>query len=212
MKLALSLCAAATLVAANASAARIEAIYIDKGLLGPRIPEAGQLAEPFLEHKLATYLTEALLARRLTVIESSNDPSHTLFGPRTLYISLSYSRIPEGTAKPERYRGFATYVSQRDTSFEQSLGCSWQVAHALSQSGEKPWAARPGAGSAQTLLDPAGVRGYDALTVPSFVKGPAVFLEAGVMVSENEVARLGEAAVLRKMAGAIADGIDNCML
>jgi len=44
------------------------------------------------------------------------------------------------------------------------------------------------------------------------VKGPSVFLEAGVMVSEEEVSRLADPATLRKMASAIADGIDSCTL
>lgn len=198
------------ILAATAASARINAVYVDKGLLGPRLPEAGQLAEPFLEHKLAAYLTEALQARRIRVIEAANDPSQALFGRDTLYVSLSYTRIPEGTDKPNRYRGYALYVSQNDPVFDKSLACSWQVAHALSRAGEKPWAARTG--SAPTLLDPAGVRGYDSLTAPSFVKGPSVFLEAGVMVSDEEVARLADPATLRKVASAIADGIDSCTL
>lgn len=198
------------LLATTSASARINAVYVDKGLLGPRIPEAGQLAGPFLEHKLAAYVTEALQARRIRVIESANDPSPALFGRDTLYVSISYSRIPERTDKPNRYRGYALYVSQKDPVFDKSLACSWQVAHALSTAGEKPWTARVGA--APTLLDPAGVRGYDALTAPSFVKGPSVFLEAGVMVSEDEVARLQDPATLQKMASAIADGIDSCTL
>lgn len=198
------------LLATTSASARINAVYVDKGLLGPRIPEAGQLAEPFLEHKLAAYVTKALQARRIRVIESANDPSPAPFGRDTLYVSISYSRIPEGTDKPNRYRGYALYVSQKDPVFDKSLACSWQVAHALSTAGEKPWTARVGA--APMLLDPAGVRGYDALTAPSFVKGPSVFLEAGVMVSEDEVARLQDPATLQKMASAIADGIDSCTL
>jgi len=198
------------MLATTAASARISAVYVDKGLLGPRLPEAGQLAEPFLEHKLAAYLTEALQARRILVIDAANDPSPALFGRDTLYVSLSYTRIPEGTDKPNRFRGYALYVSQKDPVFDMSLACSWQIAHALSTAGEKPWAAR--AGSAPTLLDPAGVRSYDALTAPSFVKGPSVFLEAGVMVSEEEVSRLADPATLRKMASAIADGIDSCTL
>jgi len=209
MKLASAIFLTALLAAANASA-RINAVYIDRGLMGPRLPEAGPLAEPFLEHKLAAQLAEALRARRIKVLESANDPDPSAFVQGTLYVSLSYTRIPEGTAKPERYRGYALYVSQRDPAFERSLGCSWHVAHALSQAGEKPWSNR--AGNASTLLDPSGVRGNDALTAPAFVKGPAVFLEAGVMVSEEEVARLAEPATLQKMASAIAEGIDNCAL
>lgn len=198
------------LLATSASFARINAVYVDKGLLGPRLPESGQLAEPFLEHKLAAYLTEALHARRLRVIEASNDPAPGLFSRDTLYVTLSYSRIPEGTDKANRYRGYALYVSQKDPVFDKSLACSWQVAHALSTAGEKPWSAR--VSSAPTLLDPSGVRGYEPLTAPSFVKGPAVFLEAGVLAGENEVARLQDPATLRKMASAIADGIDSCTL
>jgi N-acetylmuramoyl-L-alanine amidase len=198
------------LIATNNVSARVRAVYVDKGLIGPRIPEAGQLAEPFLEHKLAAYLTEALQARRIRVIESTDDLSPKAFGPDTLYVSLSYSRIPEGTDKPNKYRGYAVYVSQRDPLFDKSLACSWQVAHALSSAGEKPWSAR--LGTAPTPLDPTGVRAYDSLTAPSFVKGPSVFLEAGVMVSEDEIARLAEPATLRKMADAIVHGIDDCAL
>ncbi|MFC5511011.1 N-acetylmuramoyl-L-alanine amidase [Massilia jejuensis] len=209
MKLASAIFLTALLAAANASA-RVDAVYIDKGLLGPRLPEAGPLAEPFLEHKLAAHLTEALRARRIKVLESSNDPAPNLFGLGTLYVSLSYTRIPDGTTKPERYRGYSLYVSQRDPAFERSLGCSWQVGHALSKAGEKPWSNRTG--NAPPLLDPAGVRGNDSMTAPKFVKGPSVFLEAGVMVSEEEVARLAEPATLQKMADAIAEGIDNCTL
>lgn len=198
------------MLAASTAAARISAVYVDKGLLGPRIPEAGQLAEPFLEHKLAAYLTKALEARRIRVIESADDPSPTAFGPDTLYVSLSYSRIPDGTNRPDKYRGYALYVSQRDPVFDKSLACSWQVAHALAETGEKPWSAR--VGTAPTSLDPAGVRSYAPLTAPPFVKGPSVFLEAGVMVNEDEVARLEDPATLRRMANAIADGIDNCTL
>jgi len=209
MKLASAILLTALFAAANASA-RIDAVYIDKGLLGPRLPEAGPLAEPFLEHKLAAQLAEALRARRIQVLESSNDPAPSIFGLGTLYVSLSYTRIPEGTARPERYRGYSLYVSQRDPAFERSLGCSWQVAHALSQAGEKPWSNRTS--NAPTMLDPAGVRGNDSLTAPTFVKGPSVLLEAGVMVSDEEVARLAEPATLQKMAAAIAEGIDNCTL
>lgn len=209
MKLASTIFLSALLAAANASA-RIDAVYIDNGVLGPRLPEAGQMAEPFLEHKLATQLAEALRARRIKVLESSDDPAPSAFGKGTLYVSLSYTRIPEGTSKPERYRGYSLYVSQRDPAFERSLGCSWQVGHALSKTGEKPWSNR--AGNAPTLFDPAGVRGNDALTAPPFVKGPSVFLEAGVMVNEEEVARLAEPATLQRMADAIAEGIDNCTL
>lgn len=209
MKLATAFFITVLLSAANASA-RIDAAYIDMGVLGPRLPEAGPLAEPFLEYKLATQLVEALRARRIKVLESSNDAIPSALGKGTLYVSLSYTRIPEGTAKPERYLGYSLYVSQRAPAFEQSLSCSWQIGHSLSKTGEKPWSNR--AGNAPVLFDPAGVRGNDALTAPPFVKGPSVFLEAGVMVNEEEVARLVEPATLQKMADAIAEGIDNCTL
>lgn len=142
------------------------------------------------------------------MLESSNDPAPYLFGLSALYVSLSYTWIPKGTAKPERYRGYSLYVSQHDAAFERNMGGSWQVGHALSKAGEKPRSNRTG--NAPTLLDPAGGRGNDSMTAPKFVKGPSVFLKAGVMVSEEEVARLTEPATLQKMADANAEGIDNC--
>lgn len=193
-------------IASPAFASTIESVYVDHGAIGPRPPEAA--GRPTVDSHLAKRVVDALIKRGIKAVETTTAIPQT--GPRDLYISLSYATSIQRTDRPEKYRGYAVYLSQQNPVFDVSLSCGFQVAKALSDAGEHPWGNRPG--NVPTLLDPVGLREAPGMTEPKTMKGPAIFIDAGSLADETERLRLATPSVLAKMADAIAEGISLCSM
>ncbi len=200
--------ALAAVAPTTATALSVDTVFIDSASIGPLPSTAGLPTLPYPERLLAARLAESLRSRQIKVIEVSDPALLQGIKPNDLYVTLSYATMDQALAESEKYRGFAVYVSQQNPQFEISLACAWQVGHALTGAGEKPWAMRVGAN--YTLIDPTGIREYSGLSAPKMIKGPTLFLEAGMFAGELERARLSTPRTLQKMAEAIADGIDRC--
>lgn len=202
------LTAVAGIAPSVAMAASVNTVFIDSASIGPLPSTAGLPAFPYLERQLAARLAESLREKQIKVVEVTGAAALQDIKLNDLYVSLSYATMDQGLAENGKYSGFAVYVSQQNPQFETSLSCAWQVGNALAGTGEKPWAMR--AGASYTLIDPTGIREYSGLSVPKVIRGPTLFVEAGMFAGERERVRLSSPETLQKMADAIADGIDRC--
>lgn len=201
-----ALCAA---LAHGASAATVNAVYVDHGAVGPLPADAGEPAFPYLERQLAERLIVALGVRQVKASAMTHELASKL-GTTDLYVSLSYATFAPSTPGAVKYRGFAVYISQQNPAVDVSLSCGWQVARSLRESGERPWVVRPG--PERALLDPVGLREYATLATPKSMPGPAIFVDAGAFGDMAERTRLSDPVVIQKMADAIADAIDQCRI
>jgi N-acetylmuramoyl-L-alanine amidase len=112
------------------------------------------------------------------------------------------------------FAGYSVFVSTLNPAFSRSLACARAIGTGLQAAGERPSAyhAEPVAGENRPFIDRRlGVHRYDGLAVLRHATMPAVLVEAGVIVNPGEERRLGEAGTIRRMAEAMARGVDACL-
>jgi N-acetylmuramoyl-L-alanine amidase len=113
----------------------------------------------------------------------------------------------------DQFSGFSLFVSRKNKQLAASLRCASAIGAALKSAGFKPSThhAENIEGENRPWADQInGVYYYDNLIVLKNAKIPAVLLEAGVIVNQQEEKRLLEPTVRRAIGTAIATGLGNC--
>jgi N-acetylmuramoyl-L-alanine amidase len=114
----------------------------------------------------------------------------------------------------DRYAGFSLFVSRKNPEVEKSLACAAAIGAALRASGFRPslYHAERIPGEMKPFADRRnGVHYYDNLVVLRHAAGPAVLLEAGVIVNRAEEQTVAEAGTRAKIAAAVASGLGACL-
>jgi len=114
----------------------------------------------------------------------------------------------------DRYSGFSLFVSRKNRSLRRSLACASAIGEALRGAGFSPslYHADPIPGENKPFADRRnGVHYYDNLIVLKTARTPAVLLEAGVIVNRDEELKVQSEEVRRRIAAAVADGLQRCL-
>jgi N-acetylmuramoyl-L-alanine amidase len=114
----------------------------------------------------------------------------------------------------DRYSGFSLFVSRKNRSPSRSLACASAIGEALRHAGFSPslYHADPIPGENKPFADRRnGVHYYDNLIVLKTARTPAVLLEAGVIVNRDEELKVQSEEVRRRIAAAVADGLQRCL-
>lgn len=112
-----------------------------------------------------------------------------------------------------RFAGFSLFVSRKNKQLAASLHCASAIGASLRAAGFKPSEhhAEKIEGENRAWADQAnGVYYYDNLIVLKNAKIPAVLLEAGVIVNEEEELHLLDPKIRRTMGKAVVMGLSNC--
>jgi len=110
------------------------------------------------------------------------------------------------------FRGYSLFVSRGNPRYEQSLRVAEALGGRLLELGRPPTLhhAEPIPGEDRPLLDPRlGVYRYDELKVLREATCPAVLLELGVIVDEEDEAYLFDPAHREALAAAIVAGLED---
>lgn len=113
----------------------------------------------------------------------------------------------------DRFAGFSLFVSRRNAWSAASLACASAIGRALRAAGFTPSLYHADAipGEGKPFADrPNGVHYYDDLVVLRTATQPAVLLEAGVIVNRDEELALRLPATQRRIADAVAAGVQAC--
>jgi N-acetylmuramoyl-L-alanine amidase len=132
-----------------------------------------------------------------------------------LFVSIHHDGVrPEHLADADSFSGFSLFVSRLNPQSDKSVACASAIGAQLRAAGLKPsrYHADPVLGENRPYADQAnGVHFFDNLAVARNASMPAVLVEAGVIVNRHEEQRLREPGVRRRIAAAIADGINSCL-
>jgi N-acetylmuramoyl-L-alanine amidase len=132
-----------------------------------------------------------------------------------LFVSIHHDAVrPELTPDADLYSGFSLFVSRFNPQVEKSVLCASAIGAELRAAGLEPsrYHADPVPGENRPCADRTnGVHYFDDLAVARTATMPAVLVEAGVIVNRHEERRLREPQMRRRIAGAIADGVRNCL-
>lgn len=113
----------------------------------------------------------------------------------------------------DRFSGFSLFVSRKNKQLPASLHCASAIGAALKEAGFKPSKhhAEKIEGENRPWADEAnGVYYYDNLIVLKNAKIPAVLLEAGIIVNQDEELHLLDTKVRHKIGTAVASGLNSC--
>ncbi len=115
----------------------------------------------------------------------------------------------------DRYAGFSLFVSRRNPQLARSLACAASIGAALRRAGFQPslYHAAPIRGESKPFADRVnGVHYYDNLVVLRHARGPALLIEAGVIVNRDEELELSSAPRRKRMADAVAAAAAGCVM
>jgi N-acetylmuramoyl-L-alanine amidase len=113
----------------------------------------------------------------------------------------------------DQFSGFSLFVSRKNKQVATSLRCASAIGAALKSAGFTPSVhhAEKIEGENRPWADePNGVYYYDNLIVLKNAKIPAVLLEAGVIVNQNEETKLLDPKVRHAIGLAISSGLGSC--
>jgi N-acetylmuramoyl-L-alanine amidase len=112
------------------------------------------------------------------------------------------------------HAGFSLFVSRKNAAVKKSLACASAIGEALRGAGFVPslYHADLIPGENKPFADKRnGVHYYDNLIVLKTARTPAVLLEAGVIVNRDEELRMRSPEVQKRMATAVALGLERCL-
>jgi N-acetylmuramoyl-L-alanine amidase len=112
------------------------------------------------------------------------------------------------------HSGFSLFVSRKNPAVKKSLACASAIGEALRGAGFSPslYHADPIPGENKPFADKLnGVHYYDNLIVLKTARSPATLLEAGVIVNRDEELRMDSPEVQKRMAAAVATGLERCL-
>lgn len=132
-----------------------------------------------------------------------------------LLLSLHHDALDaKHMAEAAKVTGFSLFVSRRNRDPQASERCAAAIGSQLRAIGMKPsrFHADPVLGENLAFADETnGVHYYDELPLARAAGVPTVMLEAGMISNSAEAKRLSEPAVRKRIAGAIAQGIGQCL-
>ncbi|HEY8067462.1 MAG TPA: N-acetylmuramoyl-L-alanine amidase [Burkholderiales bacterium] len=132
-----------------------------------------------------------------------------------LFVSIHHDSVKERLLpQADRFSGFSLFISRRNPDVKKSLACAIAIGVNLRGAGFVPsrYHADPVLGESRPFADEAnGVHYYDNLAVAHTAKMAAVLVEAGVIVNRDEDGRMRDPEVRRRIAGAIAGGVRECL-
>ena len=201
-------------------------ILVDAGH-GPEHPGAtgaSGRAEYLYNRDLAAALARALAAlgdrtTRIEGIGADIPPAQRAAGApdADLLVSIHHDSAQArylAAGRRAEFAGYSIFVSASNPHPMRSLRCAQEIGSRLQAAGERPsgYHAEPVEGENHPFVDRRlGVHRYDGLAVLRTAPMPAVLVEAGVIVNPAEEARLGKPETIRRLAWAIARGVDACL-
>lgn len=195
------------------------------GSIQPGATGASGRAEYLYNRDLAAALVRALaaLGKKTTRVEGLGadiPPARRALGAPDADLLVS---IHHDSAQPQylqagrqaEFAGYSIFVSVLNPHPARSLTCARNIGSRLRAAGERPseYHAAPIKGENHPFIDRRlGVHRYDGLAVLRTAPMPAVLVEAGVIINPEEEARLGQPETIRRLAWAIARGVDACLM
>jgi N-acetylmuramoyl-L-alanine amidase len=192
--------------------------YLDK----PGVISATGVPEFEYNKALAFRVREALEAAglRVRMVGERGDYADLAARPRAaigadLFVSIHHDSVQERYLPVAgRFAGFSLFVSRLNPKVKESLACASGIGAAMRRAGFTPsrYHADPVLGEHRPFADEAnGVHYFDNLAVAKTAALPALLFEAGVIVNPEEEARVSRSEVRAAMAGAIAQGVAQCL-
>jgi N-acetylmuramoyl-L-alanine amidase len=179
---------------------------------------------PEFEYNLALALeVKAELERRqMTVRLIGERGDYAVLHHRTrdaqgadLFVSIHHDSVKEELLPlADRFSGFSLFISKLNSKAEKSLACASAIGAKLRGAGFTPsrYHADPATGAPRPFADEEnGVHWYDNLAVGRTATMPSVLVEAGVIVNREEERRMRDPEVRRRIAQAVAQGVDGCL-
>ena len=172
---------------------------------------------------LAENIAKNLKAKNMSVHLIGNDGKMDVLTDRTyaakddaLFLSIHHDSFPKSwMPRVHEFSGFSVFVSRKNKNLETSLACASKIGASLINAGFKPsrYHALPIEGQNRPFADEAnGVHYFDDLIVLKTAKQPAVLVEAGVIVNDEDESRVTSTAGRQRVANAIALGVASCQL
>ena len=182
----------------------------------PGATVASGKAELEFNQELAYEVRQALERRglRVRMIEG-----HAVLQERTqaalgadLFVSIHHDSVrPELMPDAEFFSGFSLFVSRLNPQLDKSVACASAIGVQMRSAGLAPsrYHADPVFGESRPYADQTnGVHFFDNLAVARTAAMAAVLVEAGVIVNPREEREL---RMRRRIAEAIAQGVENCL-
>jgi N-acetylmuramoyl-L-alanine amidase len=132
-----------------------------------------------------------------------------------LYVSLHHDSVREWLLpKAAKFSGYSLFVSRRNVQPDKSLACASAIGAQMRAIGLKTsrYHADRVLGENRPFADEEnGVHYFDNLAVAHTPRMPSVLIEPGVVVNPTDERRVTDPAMRRKIAGAIAHGVSECL-
>jgi N-acetylmuramoyl-L-alanine amidase len=132
-----------------------------------------------------------------------------------LFVSIHHDSVrPELMPDAEFFSGFSLFVSRLNPQLDKSVACASAIGAQMRSAGLAPsrYHADAVVGESRPYADEKnGVHFFDNLAVARTATMPAVLVEAGVIVNRREERELREPRMRRRIAEAIAQGVENCL-
>ena len=122
--------------------------------------------------------------------------------------------LQERMRDAEFFSGFSLFVSRLNPQLGKSVACAGAIGAQMRSAGLAPsrYHADPVFGESRPYADQTnGVHFFDNLAVARTAAMPAVLVEAGVIVNPREERELRAPRMRRRIAEAIAQGVENCL-
>ncbi|MEW5862190.1 MAG: N-acetylmuramoyl-L-alanine amidase [Pseudomonadota bacterium] len=217
--------AAALLLALAATAAPAREVALDVGhhAAAPGVVSAAGIAEFEYNLALARDVRAELERRGLRVRMIGAGGDYAVLAQRTraargadLFLSIHHDSVQEALlARAAQFAGFSLFVSRANPRLAESLACASAIGARLRAAGFAPsrYHADPVPGENRPFADEAnGVHYHDNLAVARTAQMPAVLVEAGVIVNSEEEARMRDPRIRRRIAAALAEGAQLCLM
>ena len=132
-----------------------------------------------------------------------------------LFLSIHHDSVRlSQMSNAHLFSGFSLFVSRRNPDAAKSLACASAIGSEMRAAGFVPsrYHADPVLGEERPFADEEnGVHYYDNLAVAHTARMPSVLFEAGVIVNPAEETRMSDPAVHRRIATAVAKGVQACL-